>query len=971
MVILLLKQKIGKLKSQLTLKKAFITLLFVVMGATVFAQGTGKISGTVSDKKTGETLIGVSVKIAGTTKAVGTDVEGRYVIGGLAAGKYTLEVSYISYAKKNITDIEVKDGVATSVNVILEEASATLNQVVITASFKQESVNTLYASQKNSASISDGISADVIRKSPDRNTGEILKRVSGTSVQDNKFIVVRGLSDRYNNAMLNNAPLPSTEADRKTFSFDVIPSAMVDNIVISKTATPDLPGDFAGGAIQIKTKDFPTAKTLEINYGVGYNSISTFEDFYGNKRSGLDFLGFGADRYQMPKGIPSTASRYQDLNIDQKVEASKRFTNTWGTKKLGVALPIQNLQFVYGNSYNQKNGSKLGLILAATYRNSATISEQIRNDFNDIQIGDSRGIDFFGYNDKFYNFSTSLGLMGNVAYIKNGNKLALKTNFNQNFEDNSLVRTGFSDERDYDKQVSQQEIVQKTLLSTVLEGEHLLNKTRQSKLNWNISYSLFSDDQPDLRRIAYSRVYGSNDPFLADIPSIATPTTGGRFFSDLNENIYGATVNYTHPFKWLNNSQILKFGALKQYKERKVDSRSLGYRNNFTSVSESSAIRVLPVDQVLSDMYMARDRFYLDDVTNPFSKYTGKGDLNAGYAMMNAILAEKFKATFGLRVENYIETLTNDDRNQNANEVKNNYTDFLPSVNLTYELNKKTNLRLSYSNTLARAQFRELAPFSFYDFVTGVTKIGNPNLKRTTINNFDIRYELYPSAGQLISVSGFYKRLNNAIENYYISGSTAASKTISFLNAPTANVYGAEIEIRKDLSIFNSESSFLKNLVFSANASIIKSEIDFSGSDADILSIVNNDRPLQGQSPYIINTGLTYNSPESGWATTLLFNRIGRRIAIVGLGQVVGNDFHESYPDIYENPRNLLDFQLSKKVIKSKGEIKLNVGNILNSDGIMYQDVNKDKKYNNNTTDQLINKITYGTNVTLSFGYKF
>ncbi|RZL61987.1 MAG: TonB-dependent receptor, partial [Pedobacter sp.] len=322
------------MKSQLTLKKAFITLLFVVMGATVFAQGTGKISGTVSDKKTGETLIGVSVKIAGTTKAVGTDVEGRYVIGGLAAGKYTLEVSYISYAKKNITDIEVKDGVATSVNVILEEASATLNQVVITASFKQESVNTLYASQKNSASISDGISADVIRKSPDRNTGEILKRVSGTSVQDNKFIVVRGLSDRYNNAMLNNAPLPSTEADRKTFSFDVIPSAMVDNIVISKTATPDLPGDFAGGAIQVKTKDFPDKRVFELGYGVSYNTISTFNDFYGNSRPVEDYTTFGTAKYELPSSFPSTREKFVNSSPTAQAEFSKRFNNTWGIKNL-------------------------------------------------------------------------------------------------------------------------------------------------------------------------------------------------------------------------------------------------------------------------------------------------------------------------------------------------------------------------------------------------------------------------------------------------------------------------------------------------------------------------------------------------------------------------------------------------------------------------------------------------------------
>ncbi|MEJ5994356.1 TonB-dependent receptor [Pedobacter sp. Du54] len=960
------------MKSQLTLKKAFFTLLFIGFGAVVFAQGTGKISGIVTDKKTGEPLIGAGVKIAGTTKGIGTDVEGKYMLSGLADGKYTLEISYITYSTKKITEIEVKANSTTTLNVVLEESANLLNQVVITGTAKQESINSLYARQKNSVSISDGISADVIKKSPDRNTGEILKRVSGATVQDNKFVIVRGLSDRYNNATLNNAPLPSTEADRKTFSFDVIPSSMVDQITISKTASPDMPGDFAGGAIQIKTKDFPELKTFEINYGMGFNSISTFKDFYGNKRSGLDYLAFGANRYQLPTTIPSSANRYQNQNIDQKIESTKQFVNTWGVQKLGTALPNQNLQVVYGNSFRKENGSKYGLILAATYRNSALLSEQVRNDFNDIQIDEKRGEDFFGYTDTYYNYSTALSLLANVAYTKGTNKYALKNVINQNFEDNFLDRNGFSDERDYDKKIAQQEVIQKTLLSSVLEGEHLLNKDNQSKLNWNLSYSLFKDDQPDLRRIAYSRAYGTSDTFLADIPNIPTTTSGGRFFSNLQENIYGGTVNYVRPFKWLNESQVFKAGLLKQYKHRNVDSRSFGYRNNFTDVEESRLVRRLPIAEVLSDQYIARDMFYLEDVTNPFSRYTGTGDLNAGYVMMNAILARKIKASFGLRVENYIEMLTNDDTKANAASIENNYVDFLPSVNLTYELNTKTNLRLSYSSTVARAQFRELAPFSFYDFVTGVVKIGNPELKRTTINNADVRYEFYPSAGQLISVSGFYKRLNNAIENYYISGSTAASKTISFLNAPVANVYGAEIEIRKDLSLFNNESAFFKNLVFSFNASVIKSEIDFTGADPKYLSTINTKRTLQGQSPYIINTGLGYNAIENGWTATLLYNKIGRRISIVGLGQMVDGNFHASYPDIYENPRDLLDFQFSKKLIKNKGEIKLNIGNILNSEGILYQDVNKDKVYNKNTNqDQLINQIKYGTNVSLTFGYKF
>ncbi|RZK63903.1 MAG: TonB-dependent receptor, partial [Pedobacter sp.] len=373
------------MKSQLNLKHAFTTLLFVILGATAFAQ-TGKISGKVSDQKTGETLIGVTIKVVGLTKGAATDVEGRYVIGGMTAGKYTIEASYVGYSTKRITDVEIKGSLATVVDLIMEESNdQKLNEVVITASVKQESVNALYSSQKNSARISSGITADQIRRSPDKNTSEVLKRVSGASVQDGKFLVIRGLSDRYNVALINNSLLPSTEPDKRAFSFDIIPSNMIDRIVINKTASPDLPGDFAGGVTQVITKDIPDNNFINFSISTGYNTQATFKDFTSNKRNGTDFLGFDDGSRGIPSGFPSSRAIYNPANTAQRVAFSKLFNNPYKDETT-TALPVQSYQFTWGNVARFKNESSFGSIISLNYRREQNKRNAERESFDGINF---------------------------------------------------------------------------------------------------------------------------------------------------------------------------------------------------------------------------------------------------------------------------------------------------------------------------------------------------------------------------------------------------------------------------------------------------------------------------------------------------------------------------------------------------------------------------------------------------------
>jgi TonB-dependent receptor len=935
------------------------TAFFIFITLHVFsaaAQSVGKIAGKVTDKKTGEALIGLTVKVQGSTKGTSTDVEGRYSIPGLTAGKHTLVFSYIGYSSKSVSDIIVKASQVTNTDIVMEETEGnSLNEVVITATAKQESVGALYALQRVNVRVSDGISAEQIRRSPDRNTSDVLKRVSGASIQENKFLLIRGLSDRYNTTLLNNAPLPSTEPDRKAFSFDIIPSNLVDQIVVNKTAAADLPGDFAGGVIQIKTRDFPEQELISLNYSASYNTQSTFKDFKGGKRGGLDFLGFDDGLRDMPSSFPS-AKNFVNSSLDERVAYTKTFKNSWGVQDFGSALPTQSLQFTYGNSYKQENNNKFGFIASLSYRNGNNITDQTRADIE--QIGDES----FNFRDDVYRNSVNVGGLANFAYAFGNSKIAFKNIYNRVFEDGYTNRTGVSlEEPNFENQNSQFQLLQKSLLSSILEGEHSFEN--KSKIDWNASFSASSQDQPDLRRIYYSRRAGSSEPFEASVPTGSASTkNAGRFYSDLKDNLYAGSVNYTYPFKFKDLDQSIKIGALSQYRKRDFSARELGYVRSPNA--ESEGYLTLPQGEIFSSEYISRNAFVLGEISDPRNTYDADVLLNSGYAMLTNEIASNWKLNWGLRVESYQEKLNSTTLAGTPVHVDNNYVDLLPSANLIYSLNDQTNVRASYSSTVARAEFRELAPFSFYEFESGNVIIGNSDLKRTRVNNFDLRFEHFSPGGQIFSLTGFYKQFKNPIEQVFNQGSVGASKSASFQNATEATLFGAEMEVRQRLSFIN-ETDFLKNTSVYANLAIMKSDVKL---DRNLFANINDSRALQGQSPYLINGGIQYN--DNTWGFNILYNRIGRRINIVGFGRYEGDGFQYEYPDIYENPRDVIDVQVSRKLFNSRADLKINFGDLLNQKAVLYQDTNNDKKFSEGI-DQSIRTIKYGSNISLSLGYNF
>lgn len=932
------------------MKSTFLTLLSFLLLSVLSAQ-TGTLSGKVTSASNNEALTGVTIYNAAKKINVTTDVEGRFSIR-LAPGSYELTFSLTGYKTKTINEIAVTNGQLNELNIVLVEQKKELDEVVVTATpARRESANAVLSMQKNNTSVSDGISSESIKKSPDRNVGEVLKRVTGTSVQDDKYVIVRGLNDRYNIATINGAVMPSTEPDRRTFSFDVVPSDMIDNVLINKTATPDMPGEFSGGIVQVTTKDIPYKNAFGLAFSTSYNTISTGKDFNIGHRGSLDYLGFDDGTRTFPSRFPST-NRWRALSTEQKIEVSRRMYNTYGDD-ISKALPGLNGQINFAKKFNGKKGGTYGVLGAVTYRNSQTIQVTDRQ-----QYGDATGTNnlLFDYADTSYSFSTSLGALLNVGYKKGKNKFVLKNLFNRVFDNSNTIREGanFNDLQYINKNRIAIAMV-KTIFSTQLEGEHAVGE-KNDKFKWNLNYAFTQKDQPDYRSQPYQKSLSQQND--KSIPYGIALRNTYRFWSELLENTLGGKADYSKQLNWGSTTSTLKAGFLAQYKIREFDARAFRYEaasnNNF-----NSALLTLPAGQVFNDGNMYAEGFYLNDITNNTDRYDANSLLTGSYLMLDNKFNEKWRLIWGVRVETFNYEVETGNVSGTNTIIKKNYLDILPSANLIYSFSNKSNLRFSASRTVSRPDFREVANFSYFDFVRAAIIRGNGALERSQNTNIDLRFEIYPQSGEIISASLFFKHFNKPIEQRMSGESSLEYQVITYFNPDNAYAYGIELDLRKKLSFFG-DGKFWNNTTFSANTSLIKSTVDLDNSS----NPYDTKRPMQGQSPYLVNLSLTYADAEADWSSTVLFNRIGQRIETVGAFGI---------PDVYENGRSILDFQLSKKVMKKKGEIKINMANLLNTRQIFYNNVEskKENRAYKSSEDRIQWSNLFGSSFGIGFSYNF
>ena len=947
----------------------YITLAFQILTIGLFTNQvlaqTGTISGTVLDDDN-KIIKEFTVRLSTPNKAEVDFEKGSFLFTSLPAGTYTYEIKAPGFETFKSDNITVTEGQVSTTQAKLKAKSQTTGDIRIERKTdKNKGDMEITKMQINQAGVVDGINKNTFVKTPDSRVSQIFKRVSGASVQDNKFVVVRGLSDRYNFALINGAPLPSTESDRKAFSFDIFPSNMLENLFIMKSATPELPGEFAGGVIDIKTVEPRGEKFQNIQIGTGFNTISTLKDFKTYNGGSTDILGFGSNARAIPDGLPSTAE-FNALTSQQKADYAKLIPSNWSTSR-GAALPNGSLQYSIGNKVKLTDKRSLSYVFAYSYSNTNNFSLVTRREFEEQALG---VITKNELKDSAYTKSIlNTGLFNIKLDLGKRTEIQLKTLYSVSSDDKVNTRQGKRDmdiESVYNERSTNIWYTQNNLLTTQLLGKH--NWKDDWKFNWTAGYSHVARDIPFLRRMVYQQV-DTTLPYFAVVQNndISTLGAGNMFWSTMTENIASARYDFSKQFGGDDSKNLFKFGGLHQYRGRDFAARNLGFSkfDPLGSSSFNSNLLLLPEEQIfaaenLGLMADGQGGFKLEEGTNVDDSYDASSLLHGLYGMVDMRLFTKLRVVAGVRAESYqqkfhyVEFGSNEDQYLDTTVL-----DLLPSINLTYKITERFQWRASAARTVSRPEFRELAPFTFYNFLNDNLASGNPNLQRATINNYDTRLEYFPGKGQVISVSGFYKSFDDPIELLLRTG-TSGQPELYFDNIDKAKSYGAELEYRMNLGWLNrtDSNSVFSRTTFYTNASLIRSEADLSAF-AGLEEYPGSTRPLQGQSPYILNVGLFYES-QKDLVVNFSYNYVGQRIAIAGNIQE---------PSVWENGRHVLDFQIGK-TWKDKYELKLNCADLLAQDLVFFQDINKNKRYDKGV-DSAWQEITFGQTITLNFKYKF
>ncbi len=799
-------------------------------------------------------------------------------------------------------------------------------------------------------------------------------------MQNNKFVIVRGLNERYNISFLNNAPLPSTESDKRAFAFDLIPSQIIDNIIINKTATPDLPADFGGGGIFISTKSIPDKTFLEVSSSVGYNSLATSKIFNTYSVGKWHTLGIYDNSQNIPSAIPENPKNW--ITNQQQMEMAKNFKNDFGTKAIKM-LPNLSFNINSGWAHTFKNNHRVGIVFAQNYNSSYNKYSVLRTNYTNNPNNDADVM-----LDDYYNIVNTQNIVINTSLLNIGYKfnnlhqLSVKNililNSNQSTIEQYGTKAPLDSNRTVDKNIALFYTHSK-IYSTQISSDNEIEKLG-IKSHLSVGYSNINIVTPNVRYMSYSkflRIQNLPDPseppppyikdtmYAANISNASTGPdyAGYRFYSRMNEDIRSIKWDIEKSINIASIKLAFQTGYYFQQRQRNFDIRQFGYAK-YTQMGKffEDSLLYLPTDQIFSEQNIGvlsnnKTGFKLIEVTKPSDKYFAKSNNHATYLM--SIAEYMFiKVIAGVRYEYFNQQLFAKRNQQDTISINNTYKNLLPSINLIFNISDKNSIRICYSKTLNRPEFRELAPVSWYNPVNRLVYYGNDTLLPASIHNFDLRYEIYPGKGQMFTFTPFYKYFINPIEQVMSPGYT---DEITWANASYAKVYGVEAEFRIELSsIFkspkDSNSIFEKLSVFN-NIALIQSEVILPQN----IHSASNKRALQGQSPFLINTGMTYFDKKTNWRITIAYNRIGRRILFAG---------NQRDPDRYETGRDIIDFQIAKSFFKNKLELKFNIRDILHQYQYVYQNADNNTKYNK-ATDFTILKIAYPTIYQFNVSYKF
>jgi len=959
----------------LSFKKIFsLTLLFLIFFALSFnsaqAQATkGKISGKLVDAENGMPLIYANVRLEGTMFGAASDLDGNYIINAIPAGNYTVIVQYMGYSDFRINDVKVNAGEVTKINASLKPAVLQSEEVVVTAKALKNTESVLLKERQKAVAVSDAISAEAISKAGSGNAAEAMKQITGASVVDGKHIYVRGLGDRYTSTQLNGAEIPSADPYKRAGSIDLIPSNLVDNIVTVKTFTPDKPGNFSGGTVDIKTKDFPDELNLKLTISSSYNTQTTFKENgpIGYASSGTDWLGWDDGARDVPSLVngvdwPSLGAAMGDDATANELDKMVRSFNLNMTPHQ-ISPPLnQSYGLSVGNQVNFLN-RPLGFLGSLTY--SRNYSSYDDGQYNAWNLGSSQATELssvFSMNDVMTKDEVLWGGLFKTSYkINPVNVLSFNFIYNVNGESSARYLEG---QYDYDRIDEEDDLFQSSIMgynerrltSFQLSGEHTLLGLNGTRVSWKASNSESNQDEPDIRYFTRFKEIEGDEISYGTFSNIAPQ----RIFRELNETKQEANIDISVPFRqWAGKQSTFKFGTLFSQKDRDFsegryvykESENKSYNGNPEDYfSESNVGLIGETVQVINGTEYRAYKFglYLKPSDVGVNDYDGTENIAAYYAMLDLPILDKLRFIGGARFENTDMEIISLDETKEDGDISTE--DVLPSFNLIYNLKENMNIRAAFTRTLARPNFRELAPYATYDFSAGFTHIGNPNLKRTLINNYDIRWEWFSRPGEIYAISGFYKQFKNPIERSFII--LASNREITWDNVDKAEAMGLELELRKRLDVISED---LRDFSFGSNLSLVYSKIDIEDDELKLMRLNNPDaeerRPLEGQSPYLVNVNLNYENYENGVSASLYYNIFGRRLSEV-------NKSGEPY--VYEQPAGTLNASLNWKFMPNMN-LKLAAKNLLNSEYKKTQEF-KDKEY-------IFKQYTSGLTFSVGIGY--
>lgn len=926
----------------------FIFMAFFLAISQANADTNVTIRGRVVDARTGEALVGATLQILQVGKTTVSDGDGMFVFTSLGQRNYTLTSTYLGYHKKTLTFSPTRTD--TLLIVRMEELENSLGTATVTATIKRNTETAQVAVQKNSLVVQSGISAQQISRSQDKDASEVIRRVPGISIIDQKFVMVRGLSQRYNNVWINGAAVPSSEADSRAFSFDIIPSSQVDNMQIIKSPAPQYPADFTGGFILIDTKEVPHENAASLSVGAAVNDQTHFSSFAESKQSGTDFLGFDNLRHlrggihapltMTPKGSGISLT---DNHLNNNWLLSDR--HPWADLSLSANV---------NRSHESDNGGVWALLASLNYSNTYKTYSPMKNSFfGAYDLLHDQSVYLRNTTDHQYSHNARLGAMLNLTFVpsKGLGRYEWKNIFNQLGTNRYTERDGYNAQSNLIHD-AEYYYSSRTTYNTQLTGKYAFD---HAHLDWSVGYAYANRLLPDRRR------YTLDNSLDIDHLALTTGNDINREFTRLDEHITSGTLNYRYQFGTSLSRHFqpeLLTGAYAEYRTRKYRTRSFIYQWNPANNTLPTDFRYLDLpSQLLTDANYGDEGLYLIDDTKLRNDYDGRHLITSAYAAANIPLGN-FNVYAGVRFEHSHMQLLNNTRDYEKSIQKRNYdgNDLFPSVNATWHITSLHQLRASYGRSINRPEFREVSPSVFYDFDLSSSVQGNTALKACHIDNIDLRYEWYPTQGDQISLAAFFKRFDSPIEwTYTVTGGT--DQVYSYMNAKSATSYGLELDMRKSLGFIG-----LRDFTLVFNGSLIKSRVQFDKGTRQ------KTRPMQGQSPYLVNLGLFYN--HEAWSAAMQYNRIGKRL--IGVGRSLGStgDQTVNIPDSYEMPRNSLDLSLARRL--GHFELKLGLKDII-GERVLFKQLN-DVTLSNGTqkkVEEITRAYRPGRNFSLNVTYRF